>query len=183
MSEKSPAARILKVLYTIEDAMVVTVLLTMIVIAFLQIALRNLATSGISWGDPFLRYLVLWVGLLGAMVATREDNHIRIDILPNFIKSEKIKIIARIINDIFAATVCFFLTYASIEFLKLEAEGNLFAFGTVPAWVGELILPFGFSIIGLRFAVFAVLRIISVAKGEPMPDFSPPDNGVTGAEQ
>jgi TRAP-type C4-dicarboxylate transport system permease small subunit len=68
-------------LHRAEDALLVVLLSTMIVLAGTQIILRNFLDSGFVWIDPLLRVLVLWLGLLGATVATRNNKHIRIDLL------------------------------------------------------------------------------------------------------
>ena len=52
-----------------------------VVLAALQIVLRYGFDSGIAWADPLLRVLVLWLGLLGALAATRDRRHITIDVL------------------------------------------------------------------------------------------------------
>ena len=59
----------------IEKFFVAGMLGVMILLAFLQIVLRNVFSSGISWGDPLVRYLVLWVGFIGASLATKESKH------------------------------------------------------------------------------------------------------------
>jgi TRAP-type C4-dicarboxylate transport system permease small subunit len=45
----------------VEQTSLVILLSSMIVIAFLQIVLRNLFSTGLSWGDSLVRNLVLWV--------------------------------------------------------------------------------------------------------------------------
>ena len=50
-------------------------LLVMILLATTQILLRDLLETGLSWADPVLRLLVLWLALLGAMAATRDHNN------------------------------------------------------------------------------------------------------------
>jgi TRAP-type C4-dicarboxylate transport system permease small subunit len=54
----------------VEKFLIVVMLSMMILVAFLQIVLRNAFSTGISWGDPLVRYLVLWVGFIGASLAT-----------------------------------------------------------------------------------------------------------------
>jgi C4-dicarboxylate transporter DctQ subunit len=63
----------------VETAIVVLFISAMLVIAFLQIFLRNVFTTGLTWGDLILRNLVLWIGFIGATLATREGKHINID--------------------------------------------------------------------------------------------------------
>jgi len=72
-------------LYRVENGILVVLLLSMLAMAVFQIVLRNLFESGIVWGDILVRILVLWVGLAGAMVASRKGNHINIDILSRYL--------------------------------------------------------------------------------------------------
>ena len=65
--------------------MLLALLLTsMIGIAAFQVVLRNFFDSGLYWGDSAVRVMVLWVAMLGAMVASRKDEHIRIDLVARF---------------------------------------------------------------------------------------------------
>ena len=90
-----------------ETVILVVVLSTMVILAFLQVVLRNLFSEGILWGDTFLRHLVLWVGFLGASLATREKKHINIDLFTRFFKGKAKSFIVSIVN-LFAAVVCYF---------------------------------------------------------------------------
>jgi TRAP-type C4-dicarboxylate transport system permease small subunit len=56
----------------VEQTLIVTFLGCMILLAFLQIVLRNYFTTGLDWGDQLLRNLVLWIGFIGATLATKE---------------------------------------------------------------------------------------------------------------
>ena len=68
-----------------ETALLVLVLGFMVVFAFLQVVLRNIFDEGILWGDILLRHLVLWVGFIGASLATREQKHINIDLFSRWL--------------------------------------------------------------------------------------------------
>ena len=70
-----------EVIDRVEQILLVILLSSMIVIAFFQIVLRNLFSTGLTWGDPLVRNLVLWIGFIGAALATREGKHINIDIV------------------------------------------------------------------------------------------------------
>ena len=61
-------------------------LLGMISMAAGQVLLRNFFDGGVYWGDSAVRVMVLWVTMLGAMVASRDDSHIRIDLVGRFLK-------------------------------------------------------------------------------------------------
>ena len=64
----------------LEQALLVFFLALMMVTAFAQIAVRNLFGIGLTWSEPLVRYLVLWVGFLGAALAVREGRHITIEV-------------------------------------------------------------------------------------------------------
>ena len=154
--------RLLRTAASVEDGILVLLLAAMIALAGTQILLRNLLETGLEWGDPLLRVTVLWLGLLGAMAATRDDNHISIDIVSRFLPP-RAKTAGRLFTDLFTATVCGLLAYHSARFVLFEKEAGSIAFGFVPAWVCELIMPFGFGIIALRFCVSFVLRLRQLA--------------------
>src|SRR5690554_4887282 len=72
---------IVRVLHIIEDTILVTLLLTMILLACYDILARTLLCGGAAWISPILKIMVLLVGLLGALLATRTKEHISIDIV------------------------------------------------------------------------------------------------------
>ena len=137
----------------LEDLMLVAVLTVMIVLAIGQVALRNVWGSGIAWAEPLLRILVLWLALLGAMAATRDRNHISIDVLSKFL-SDSLKRFTQGVTNGVAALICALLAWEGGQLVLLDYEGGAKAFASVPSWVCELILPFGFGIMGLRFFLY-----------------------------
>ena len=75
----------------IEDSILVLILVAMIFLAFLQIVLRNVFGVGLIWVEPLVRQMLLWVALAGAMVATRDHNHITVDAVSRFLPPGRIK--------------------------------------------------------------------------------------------
>ena len=61
----------------LEEALLALLLTAMIGVAAVQVVLRNFFDSGLYWGDSAVRVIVLWVAMLGAMVASRHDERIR----------------------------------------------------------------------------------------------------------
>jgi TRAP-type C4-dicarboxylate transport system permease small subunit len=139
-----------KLLLKTETGLLVTLLITMIIMAVIQIIMRNFFSSGIIWADSFVRIAVLWLALLGAMVVSRSGKHIAIDLLSQILSKNTQAIVKRI-TDGFTAIVCFIVMHYSFEFVKLEYEDGGLAFANVPNWLCESIIPFAFLIIGLRY--------------------------------
>lgn len=138
----------------IEEAIIIALLGAMILLAGTQILLRNVWDSGIAWGDPLLRIMVLWVGLLGAMLATRQNKHIRIDILSRYLP-QRLKRYSSTLTDLFSAFICGLLAWHSYRFVHYEWMDGTEVFTGFPAWVAELVLPFAFTVIALRFVLLA----------------------------
>jgi hypothetical protein len=67
-------------LIKLEEWMLSAMLGAMILLACYQIGLRWFTAGGLSWIDPLVRYLVLWSGMMGAVLATARDQHITLDI-------------------------------------------------------------------------------------------------------
>lgn len=147
--------RLLHYTNVVEDGMLVLLLAAMIIIAAVQILLRNVWDTGFAWGDPLLRIMVLWVGLLGAMIATRKDNHISIDILTRYL-SARSKRVTGLVSDLFTLCVCTVLTYHGARFVMQDQEAVVIAFSGLPAWWFELVIPVGFAVMSLRYAARCV---------------------------
>ena len=82
--EKVLTDRLLAGIRFVESGLLVLLLSTMILLAAYQVVARNFFDTGILWGDALVRVLVLWVTFIGATIASRNDEHIRIDLLTRF---------------------------------------------------------------------------------------------------
>lgn len=123
----------------------------MVLMSFGQIILRSM-DQGLLWGDIFLRHLVLWVGFVGASLATRDDKHISIDVLSR-ITSEKANRFIKIIVNFATIVVCLVLAEAAYEYVKYEYEEQSILFNELPRWPFQIIMPLGFAMIAFRLII------------------------------
>ncbi len=151
-----------------EDGLLVFLLSAMILVAALQIVLRNFFDLGLSWGDQTLRILVLWVALMGAVAASRENKHINIDVLLRFL-TVRGRALSQVVVGGFTALICGFVAYYAGRFVFLDYEAGTKIYGNVPAWVVEIILPAGFALISLRYLIFAFQQWRVFVLGEDKP--------------
>lgn len=140
----------------VEGAVLIFLLLVMLFMAFGQVLLRNLFSGGIVWGDILLRHLVLWIGFLGAALATSGERHINIDILTRYLP-ERLKGGVATLSNIFAASVCFLLFRASLTFIRFEIDNKNIVFANIPSWFAEIIIPVGFGLLTFHFIIRAIL--------------------------
>ena len=139
----------------VEGILLVLLLGLMIGVAFLQIVLRNLFATGLSWADPLVRNLVVWVGFIGAALATREGKHITIDLILRGLPPRAKGAIERI-THLFSSVICGLLTFAAIKFIRNEALMGSRTFWEIPTWVPGLILPATFALMTFRFGLRAL---------------------------
>jgi len=136
----------------IEGFCVVSILITMLGFASLQVILRNFFDTGIEWGDVFARHLVLWVGFFGATLSTKVGQHIRIDALTKAFPP-RFTPLAEMIVSAFSFTVALLLTMAAYRFLDGERMANENLFLNVKTWYLISIMPVGFGLITFRYFV------------------------------
>jgi C4-dicarboxylate transporter DctQ subunit len=145
----------------VEKYLIAAMLSAMILLAFLQIVLRNVFSTGISWGDPLVRYLVLWVGFIGASLATKEGKHITIEIFSRWLSGHR-SLYPKAISYLVSAFVCGLLTFAGWTFVRNEAQMGTTTLLKIPSWILQIIIPLTFALISLRFvfSFFAALANI-----------------------
>ena len=149
------------------DSLLCLMLVAMIVLACLQIGLRTFFSGGLLWADPLLRYLVLWCGLLGAVVATREKKHIAIDVI-GYLAPERVKPWIELVIDLFSFFIAAILTWAGVTFVRNEVlYGSSFLLG-IPSWGWNLIFPSAFALITIHFllAIAADIRTLFSLAGD-----------------
>lgn len=160
------AAFWLRLLRRTEDALLGLLLAVMVVLAASQILLRNVFDTGLFWADPLLRALVLWVGLLGAVVASREDRHIAIDVLSRLLPA-RFNGWTRPVTSLFTAGVSAVVAYHAVRFVASDYAAGTTAFGGVPAWAVEAVVPLAFALITLRYCVLCAVQVRDAARGQP----------------
>ena len=154
--------RLSSALFVIERALLVLLFSLMIGLAFTQVVLRNVFSVGLIWADPLLRNGVLWLGFIGASLATRENKHIRIDLIGRNLKPRAARVVS-VVTDLFMLAVCIVLADASLTFVRNEIgfEDTLVTIGQfgVPTWWSQVILPAGFAMVSLRIVIGMLLRL------------------------
>lgn len=148
-----------------EDAILVLILTSMILLAAGQIVLRNFFDIGFIWTDEALRLMVLWLAVAGAVAASRSDKHINIAILDRFL-SGRLEAIFKAVVHVFTATVCGIVAWYGLLFVRSSHEFGDVLLGNVPAWLLQLVLPVGFGLIAWRYALFFVRDLASLRRAE-----------------
>lgn len=150
--------------WRLEDALILLLLLGMIALASLQIFLRNVFDSGWLWADPALRVLLLWTALFGAMVASRHDKHISIDIVSRWL-SPPLRALGKTFSSLFAAAVCGVAACYAGLFVLDEYRYASADIGGLPVWIFESVMPLAFGVMALRYLGHSIVAARMLAKG------------------
>lgn len=137
-----------------ETALLAVILSTMIGLSFMQVVLRFFG-KGILWGDTLSRYLVLWVGFLGAALAAAQGKHFAWEAASQ--REDKAGYLMHLGANAAALVLTGFLAQASWAYwLSEKADAQtLFSIGSVsfPEWVFVTAVPLGFLLVMLHTAV------------------------------
>lgn len=171
---RAAAGGFIRALARLEDWLVAALTAALVLLAGAQILARLLFDAGWISLEPALRALVLWIALLGAMIAAREDRHLAIDALSRFLRGSTARALRALVY-FGAAFVTASLAWYSLALVRSEYESATIAFAQVPAWVIEAMMPFAFAAMSLRFLIHAVLPPLAVPPlPASVPDPAPP---------
>jgi TRAP-type C4-dicarboxylate transport system permease small subunit len=145
----------------VENVALVALLGGMMLLAVAQIVMREVFNSGVAWGGEVLKLMVLWLAMIAAIAACRDNRHIRVDAISHLLPDTAIRV-TRVIVDVFAAVVCCVVAWQAWRYLQLEIEFEDTVVINTPAWLVHSIVPIGFAVTGYRFLVGAVRTAFGV---------------------
>ncbi len=147
--------------YWAENFFILALVSALIFLSVAQIILRNIFSWSFSWGDGLIRLLVLWLALAAAIAASRDDKMIAIDLLSRVLPG-RWKNFVTFLTNLFAGVVTGLLAFFSWTFVEDSRVFGDTLLGGWPAWVCQIILPFGFAVISYRYWLFAVKKILDL---------------------
>jgi len=151
------ARRVYDAFGALEVGLVVALLAALVGIGFLQIVLRNVAHKGLLWADPLMRHAVLWIGALGASLATGRMRHINIDVFTRLLP-EKVRPVRRVLVYGATAVAAFMLGVSALRLVAGERDFGETAFLGIAVWQLQAVLPFAFFLVAYRSIVNLLLR-------------------------
>lgn len=112
-------------LYSAEDALMMIGISIMTALVFLSIVLRlALGWASPAW-DEIARYTMIWAVMGGAIVASRRDEHIKMDYLSSILRTEKQRLLLNtIITGITFLFLCVFTVW-TFQFISFSVERSL----------------------------------------------------------
>jgi TRAP-type C4-dicarboxylate transport system permease small subunit len=125
----------------VERWMLVAIVLTMVALPTLETIVRRFTGSGVPGAANYTEHLTLWVGFLGALLATATGHHLAlstVDLLPEGRPRE----LARALGASVTSLVCAVLAYASIDMILADKDRvDTLPFRVTPAWIFRWAVP------------------------------------------
>lgn len=136
----------------LEEKLMGICLWSIVVIMGIQVIMRYVFQSSLTWSEEFSRYLFIACAFIGMSYGIKEKTHMRIDILETFIP--KLKKPLEIIGD---ASFLFFAIYligpgmSVISALKASGQAS-------PAARMPMYLVYSVLLVGLMLVVFRIVQ-------------------------
>ena len=154
---------------TVEVWVCVAALAIMIFLAFAQVFLRLFqggAIQPVGWFDNITRHMVLWVGMLGASLATAEGRHIAIEVFPKLLPPGGRRALGFVINlaGLVLTTLLLVLAVIYLEDKITGDEYPMFVIEwidlSVQRWPFLVVVPVGLALIAWRFTLRAAEELL-----------------------
>ena len=97
----------------------IIIMSVMVINVLWQVFTRYVVGAPSSFTDELARYLMIWVGVLGAAYVSGKNMHVAIDVLPSKLNSKNKKILSRIVSIIIIAFVLSALVIGGIRLVYL----------------------------------------------------------------
>jgi len=134
-------------------------------------ALGSVLPKDISWIGLYVQNSTLWIGFLGAILATAGGKHLGLS-TTNFMAHGRLRTLFETLSNTVFVVVALALTYASGRMVAADRDVGSAELlpGGIPRWFIELIIPISF----IAMAVRVVLRATNPLLAHYGPHGSPP---------
>ena len=149
----------------VENVALTALLGGMMLLAVGQIVLREVFATGFIWADELIKLMVLWLAMVGSVAASRDDRHIRIDVLSHVLPDGVVRF-TRLAVNLFAVGVCGVLAWHAYRYMQLEIEFEDTVLIDTPAWLAHAIVPVALALVCYRFAVLAAWQVYTIVTGD-----------------
>ena len=139
------------VLWRGENAIATLTACALMVLPLVEIVARTVFSTGVPGAGPFTNHLTMWVAMLGAAIAARDEKLLALA-TGSFIPEGRWRQAAQVAAAAVGSAVAALFAMGSAEYVRVRyASGRELAAG-VPEWITELVLPVTFTLIAIRLA-------------------------------
>ncbi|CAM5220468.1 Sialic acid TRAP transporter permease protein SiaT [Castellaniella defragrans] len=149
--------RFVKTVRAVEDWVPGILILTSLSLLLYGVVLRYIFHASSTWQNEAAGYFVVWGAMIGASTTLRDNKHIRVDILYDYIPRRFQKWI-----DVFANIVSFgfflFIFYYGTQLVAARFATGEESLDGFPLWIAYLVLP----LTGILMMTRMLIRIFNL---------------------
>ena len=135
----------------------------------LQVVLRYVFNSSMSWSDELVRYIFVWQCWMGASMAVVGNKHLRVDIIFSITKG-KGKNVAELAAAVIWLVFCIILTVVSFELMMSVFEKGVTAVSLpIPMYIPFAAVPVGNTLMSLRL-IGVIVEQVKILMGPPLTE-------------
>lgn len=149
-----------KIVLRIIEGAIIFVLGFMLLGQLYQAIARNAWGGGIESLDILMRYGVVWLGLLGGVIAMRTGNQIRIDLMTK-LSPPKVRRWLEPFTSLATVVICLLMAKASLSMIASESAAGTKLFGEHTVVPFLWIYPIGFSLIALQALIRSIYTAVT----------------------
>lgn len=120
----------------------ITIMAVMVVNVLWQVFTRYIVGDPSSFTDELARYLMIWVGILGAAYVSGQNMHVAIDLIPSRSSEKNQKILKKIVRILIILFAFFALVIGGLRLVYISYQlGQQSAALQIPLSLVYIILP------------------------------------------
>lgn len=150
-------------LYNLVTIVTALCLTGMAILVFINVILRYVFNSGITWSSEMSQFLFVWLVFLGAILAYKDNSHLGVDVFVKMLP-KKVRLVVYLISEAIVLGIIWFIFKGSLEMFKVTIHTLAPATKLPMGYVYGIGLPLSISI-GIMLLYKIVRTLIDVSKG------------------
>ncbi len=134
----------------IEEYLLVILSATMVLVIFLQVIMRYVLGSSLSWSEELARYCFIWSVYIGISYGVKRKRHISVDVLLVMLKERGRLILTILTNCLFIIFAAIIIYYGADITIRLLSWGQDSPALQIPMGVVYLAAPIGLGLCIIR---------------------------------
>jgi C4-dicarboxylate transporter, DctQ subunit len=156
-----------RILTYFENTLVVTGLLSVTFVLFINVVLRYIFKAGLVWAEEYARYAIIWIVMAGSGAAVRENMHMSITALVDVTKGKTFHFIINMFVLVVSMSFSIFLVYAGIRLTSSMITNNQVSPALeIPLWWIYVSIPIGGVLMTIRFIQSFFKQLADYKKGK-----------------
>jgi len=150
MTIKTALKKIERIGIFLEDSLIVGLIGGIVLLSVAQVIMRLFFNFGFIWGDELVKILVLWATMVASISASRDNKHLKIDLISNLIKPQY-SMLLKAFNALITSGICWIIAWHAFRYIDLTFDFDEKVLIDIPAWIAYSVIPTAFFLMGYRY--------------------------------